>query len=200
MRGWTGAELPASSDEVLYPFSGPDLVNMTTLLPGRPAYTMLSLEPVGGIPDLAGFSEEDFDRFFAMLQQSLTSILKWDFFQTKDLREDLTVPGLEGALPILLFFAARDGQEVMGVDHVFVGPDGAVEEIAAAPGPAPSPSQTGSVPGVRLSLRQRGAQDVSRLFYFAADLGGYGMEQKRFFFDWLAKRGPSRATSRRPRT
>jgi len=190
MRGWTASELAPRSDAdraALYPFSGPDLVNLTTLLPGRPAYVMLSLEPVGSLPDFPGFSAEDFDRFFARLQQSLHSLLKWDFFQTKDLRQDLTVPGLEGALPLLLFFAARDGLEVVDVRYLFVGPDGALREVPAAPGAAPRGE---GVPGVRLALRRGADGPVSTLDYFAVDLGGYSLEQRQEFFSWLAARGP----------
>jgi hypothetical protein len=190
MRGWTVRELSPRSDadrKVLYPFSGPDLINMTTLLPDRPGYVMLSLEPVGSLPDLESFSVPDFDRFFAMLQQSLSSALKWDFFQTKQLRKDLSVPGLKGALPLLLFFAARDGQEVVDVRYLFVGSDGVLEEIPASSGPPPSRD---GVPGVRLSLRSPGAEGVVDVCYFAVDLGSYSVEQKRAFFSWVAGRGP----------
>jgi hypothetical protein len=190
MSSWTARELGPRSDlgrQVLYPFSGPDLINMTTLLPDRPGYVMLSLEPPGSIPDLEGFDGPDFDRFFAMLQQSLSSALKWDFFQTKELREDLSVPGLEGVLPLLLFFAARNGQEVVDVRYIFVGSDGAVKEIPANAGPAPGHE---GVPGVRLSLRRRGADTVADLLYFAVDLGSYSVDQKRAFFSWVAARGP----------
>jgi hypothetical protein len=190
MSSWSVRELGPRSDagrEVLYPFSGPDLINMTTLIPGRPGYVMLSLEPVGSIPDLEGFDVPDFDRFFAMLQQSLSSALKWDFFQTKELREDLSVPGLEGVLPLLLFFAARDGQEVMDVRYPVVGPDGALEEIPATTGPPPSHD---GVPGVRLSLRRGGTEAVVDLCYFAVDLGSYSVDQNRAFFSWVAGRGP----------
>lgn len=190
MRGWTARELGPRSDagrEVLYPFSGPDLINVTTLFPGRPGYVLLSLEPVGGLPDLAGFSAPDFDRFFAMLEQSLSSALEWDFFQTKELRQDLSVPGLEGVLPLLLFFAARDGQQVVDVRFLFVGADGALEEIPAGSGPPP---ERAGVPGVRLSLREPGAEAVVDFCYFAVDLGSYSVEQKRGFFSWVAARGP----------
>jgi hypothetical protein len=190
MSSWSVRELDPRSDagrEVLYPFSGPDLINMTTLLPDRPGYVMLSLEPVGSIPDLEGFRAPDFDRFFETLQQSLSSALKWDFFQTKELRKDLSVPGLEGVLPLLLFFAARDGQEIVDVRYVFVGPEGALEETPATTGPPPSHD---GVPGVRLSLRRGDAEAVVDLYYFAVDLGSYSVDQKRGFFSWVAGRGP----------
>lgn len=190
MRSWAAGELGPRSDagrQVLYPFSGPDLINMTTLFPDRPGYVMLSLEPVGSIPDLEGFGVPEFDLFFAMLRQSLTSALKWDFFQTEELRKDLAVPGLEGVLPLLLFFAARDGQQVVDVRYLFVGSDGALEEIPATIGPPPSRD---GVPGVRLSLRRGGSEAVVDLCYFAVDLGSHSVEQKRSFFSWVARHGP----------
>lgn len=190
MRAWSARELssrPGADREVLYPFSGPDLVNAVTILPGRKAYLLLSLEPVGMLPDLAGFDEAAFDAFLAGMQKSLTSALKWDFFQTRELREDLTVPGLEGALPLLLFFAARSGQLVLDVHFLFVAPDGTLARVPARPGQAPDGR---GIRGVRIALRGPDGEGVRNVDYFSVDLSSHSLETRRGFFSFVTQRGP----------
>lgn len=190
MRRWAARELPPQPgrpQQVLYPFSGPDLVNVTTSLPGRRGAILLSLEPVGEIPDFQGFDEASFDAFFAGLEQALASTLAWNFFQTRQLRRDLTAPGLRGVLPVLLFFAARDGQRVLDVRYLFVSPDAALEERPALPGPAPAGT---GVPGVRLLLKANGDAEPFELDYFCIDLSSASLDQHRGFFASIARRGP----------
>lgn len=190
MRGWAARELAAGAGvpaHVLYPFSGPDLVNPLTILPDRPSYTLLSLEPVGALPDLARLDEASLDAFLAGMQQALSSALRWDFFQTKQLRKDLDAPGLRGVLPLLLFFAARDGQQLLDVRYLFVAADGSLDEIPAAAGAAPTRP---GVPGVGLVLRRPGSAAPHEVRYFAVDLGGESLRRKQAFFASLARSAP----------
>jgi hypothetical protein len=188
MRAWSARKLAGDPGrEVFYPFSGPDLVNPMTILRDRKAYVLLSLEPVGLLPDFAAFDEPSFDAFFAGMRQSLSSALKWDFFQTKELRRDLAVPGLEGVLPLLLFFAARDGQQVLGVQYLFVRPDGTLHEVAARPGEAPAGE---GVPGVRITLRSPGSEAVRFVDYFSVDLSSHSLDTRQGFFSFVSRRGP----------
>jgi hypothetical protein len=190
MRRWTAEELAprtGGGHPVFYPFSGPDLINPMTILPGRADTFLLSLEPVGRIPDLTRYDEAAFDAFFAGMQESLSSMLAWDFFQTRELREDLTVQGLDGVLPLLLFFAARDGMEVRAVHHVFAGPDGALREV---PSPVGAPPEGEGIPGVRLTLGRPGSDAVRRLHYFQVDLSDHSLQVNAGFFDALSARGP----------
>jgi hypothetical protein len=190
MRSWAAAELRPRSprdEAVLYPFSGPDAINMVTLLGGRDRYLMLSLEPVGEIPDFASLSPAEFDAFFAGLRNSLSSMLKWDFFQTKELRADLTAPGLRGVLPLLLFFSARDGREVRSVRYVDVSPDGTVEEHAAIAGETPVAKW---VPGVCIGLTGREAGAGSDLCFYSIDLSSHSLGLRQGFFGFVRERGP----------
>jgi hypothetical protein len=190
MRSWGAAELGRRAphdDAVLYPFSGPDAINMMTLLGGRDRYLMLSLEPVGELPDFAHLAPEEFDAFFAGLRKSLSSMLKWDFFQTKELRADLTAPGLRGVLPLLLFFSARDGREVRAVRYLDVRSDGTVEELAAIAGETPTAQ---GVPGVCIELGGRSAEAGSELCYFGVDLGAHSLGIRSSFFDFVLQSGP----------
>lgn len=190
MRAWSAREPGLRADpagEVLYPFSGPDLVNATAILPGRRGYLLLSLEPVGVLPDFDAFDETSFDAFFAGMRESLSSLLAWDFFQTRQLRRDLTAPGLDGVLPLLLFFAARSGQQVLAVEHLCVARDGALARAPVVPGSA---ARCQGVPGVRLSLRASGDGAAFDVDYFHVDLGIHSLETRPGFFAYAARRGP----------
>lgn len=190
MRAWAlrepGVE-PDPAGEVLYPFSGPDLVNATTILPGRKGYVLLSLEPVGVLPDLAGFDAATFDAFLDGMKESLASLLAWNFFQTRHLRRDLGRPGLEGVLPVLLFFSARGGYQVLAVEHLLVASDGSLSRVSARPGQAPRGE---GVPGVRLRLRAPGGGDAFDVDYFHVDLSSHSIDTRPGFFAYVARRGP----------
>jgi hypothetical protein len=190
MREWAARELPAGAGapaHALYPFSGPDLINPLTILPNRRSYTLLSLEPVGEIPDVERLDAASLDAFLAGMEQALSSALRWDFFQTRELRRDLDAPGLRGVLPLLLFFAARDGQQVLDVRLLSVADDGTLEETPARPGVA---STGPGVPGVRLVLRRPGSETSHEVRYFAVDLGGESLRRRPAFFSRIARDAP----------
>ena len=80
MRQWVADELgQADCPTVFYPFSGPDFVNMHTLFPQARTYLMVSLEPVGEIPDLAYGGAR---YFYPGLERSLYDLLQMSFFIT----------------------------------------------------------------------------------------------------------------------
>jgi hypothetical protein len=192
MRAWSHAELDgrvAAEVDVLYPFSGPDAIHPLAIFPGRARYWMLSLEPVGSVPDLATLDPEVLEAFLAGVRSSLGSLLRWSFFRTRSLRADLRVPGLEGVLPLLVLFAARDGCELRDVHYLIAGEDGTFEEFAARPGGEP-PTATGArVPGVRVRLRRPDGAE-SEILYFAVDLGSESLRIRRAFFERLTAHGP----------
>ncbi len=132
MRQWVSGELAqADCTAVFYPFSGPDFVNMHTLFPQARTYLMVSLEPVGEIPDL---SYRNGSAFYTGLQRSLCDLLQMSFFITPKLRATLGRGEISGALPVLLFFLAREGMRVEDVKYWVMKPGGSIEETPGGRG------------------------------------------------------------------
>jgi hypothetical protein len=180
MRQWASQELsPANTATVFYPFSGPDFVNMYTLFPHAKTYLMIALESVGRIPD---FSATDKGHFFARLERSLADLLQLNFFITDKLNDSLGKPELQGILPILLFFLAREKTQVLDVRYWLMKPDGTIEESPAA---GPRVLGRGDVAGVRIDFVRGGSQENQTLYYFRINLRNDSLQRHEKFVAFL---------------
>jgi len=184
MRGWAAKELSsASGATVLYPFSGPDFVNVFALFPHARTYLLIALEPVGNLPDFSTLNEQN---FFASLQRSLYDLLQLDFFLTNTMRSSLGKSELKGTLPVLLFFLAREQARVLEVQYWAMQPDGSIAESAAA-GPGDSPT---GIPGVRIVFKRPGEAGAQTLYYFQFNLRNDSLARNQPFVSFLKSFGP----------
>jgi hypothetical protein len=120
---WAQAELPTehtSTRNVLYPFSGPDFMTVHTLFPNATTYVLFGLEPEGRPVDIRGFTNDQVNTNLTNLRVALDDILLSTFFKTNDMRVDFQRYELKGALPILLAFISRRGNQVLSVRRVKV--------------------------------------------------------------------------------
>jgi hypothetical protein len=185
MRQWASQELsPANTATVFYPFSGPDFINMFTLFPHAKTYLMIALESVGRIPD---FSTTDKSHFFAHLERSLADLLQLNFFITDKLNNSLGKPGLQGILPILLFFLAREKTQVLDVRDWLMKPDGTIEESPAA---GPRVLGREDIAGVRIDFVRGGSQENQTLYYFRVNLRNDSLQRHEKFVSFLKGFGP----------
>jgi hypothetical protein len=184
MREWASKELAtARTAAVLYPFSGPDLVNVYTLFPQAKTYLMVALEPVGEIPDFAAIDPPD---YFASLQRSLYEYLFIDYFVTARMETQIGQSELRGVLPLLLFFLAREQAQVLDVRYWLMKPDGAIEES-----PAAGPGNSGpGIPGVRIVFKSAGSAEKQTLYYFRFNLQNNSFARNQPFVSFLKSFGP----------
>jgi hypothetical protein len=185
MRQWASQELsPAHTATVFYPFSGPDFVNMYTLFPNAKTYLMIALESVGRIPD---FSTTDKSHFFAHLERSLADLLQLNFFITDKLNISLGKPELQGILPILLFFLAREKTQVLDVRYWLMKSDGTIQESPVAGQRVFGP---GDIAGVRIDFVRGGSQGNQTLYYFRVNLRNDSLKRHEKFVSFLKGFGP----------
>ena len=184
MREWAAKELgAASAATVFYPFSGPDFVNVFVLFPRAKTYLLIALEPVGELPD---FSARPGQNFFASLQRSLADLLQLDFFKTNQMRSSLGKGELKGALPVLMFFLAREQARVLDVQYWVMQPDGTIAESPAL-GPRDRPT---GIPGVRIVFASPGEPGNQTLYYFQFNLANNSLERNQQFVSFLKSFGP----------
>jgi hypothetical protein len=146
---------------------------------------MLSLEPVGDLPDIAAGEGSN---FFPRLQRSLYDLLQLTFFITPKLEASLGNKELSGVLPVLLFFMAREGLTVEDAKYWVMKADGAIEESAASP--APLKCAPGEVPGLRLVFKRPGASEPQTLFYFRFNIANENFDKNKPFIAFLEKFAP----------
>src|SRR5947208_6552219 len=165
IRQWMQANAPQyhrSNDTVFYMFSGPDFLYASIFFPLSSNYVLAGLEPIGNVPDLAQVPPEMLRADLISLRNSMNSILRFQYFITKEMRTDLGRGNVSGTLPILYVFLARLGYTIVDVTHVS------------------SPAE-----GVKITFG--GGEQPQTLCYFKTDLAGGGNSA---FLRWCAARGP----------
>jgi hypothetical protein len=164
IRQWMLANAPEfhrSTDNAYYMFSGPDFLYASIFFPNANTYVLAGLEPVGNVPNIMALPADAFANDLVALRNSTNSILRFQYFITKDMRADLGRGNIGGTLPILYVFLARLGYTIDEVTYVT------------------SPAQ-----GVKITFS--GGEQPQTLYYFKTDLSG----GNNAFLRWCAARGP----------
>ncbi len=193
MREWASGELaqPMSSGlTVFYPFSGPDFTNPYTLFPSAGTYILMALEPIGGVPDFQAMSREDFDSFFTEIRKSLHDFLSIDYFISAHMHTAMDSKALNGVLPFLLCFMAREKTRILDIEYWFMAPDGTIREVPGSESGKPAPA--GAIPGVRILFESAGypGNKPQTLYYFQMNLYDSTFRRNSHFIAFLRNFGP----------
>ncbi len=153
-----------SRDPMFYMFAGPDFLYANIFFPYARTYILAGLEPVGQIPDLLTLPPAQLEAELAALRGSMSSILRFQYFITKDMRAGLGRGQISGTVPILYIFLARLGYYVINAT------------------PVTSPAE-----GVQIIFQDPTRKEPQTLYYFKTDLSGNGQSA---FLKWCAEKGP----------
>jgi hypothetical protein len=183
MRTWTGSalgDLRGKTSTVFYPFSGPDALYVDTLFPDSKILLMAGLEPVGTIPDLAKIQKDgNLGPYLTGVQTSLFTILAASFFKTKDMKTDFSNQLVDGLMPDIAVFLARNGYDIGSLQYVSLGSDGVVHA-----------HEKSGATGVQITYFKGDRDDMQVLFYFQADLGNDGLHSNPGFTKLMHRLGP----------
>lgn len=174
-RAWSSkfVKSSSSSEPCYYMFSGPDILYARMIFPNASRYVLCGIEPVGNVPDISQASGANADAALGAIRRSLSNVLRFSYFITKDMKVDLGGSNLTGTLPILYFFLARMGCDITSVEYVSLASSGVLGK--------------GGVPGVKITFR--GGRGSQTCYYFRGDLsnGGSGTAVMNF----CRKMGPN---------
>jgi hypothetical protein len=164
IRSWRRGALGgigAANHSVFYPFSGPDILHAYSFFPNADDYYLCGLEPVGALPDMRSLTPGQLSLALSGLRTTVSTALDFSYFITLDMREDLQRTPLQGALPVMLAFLARNDHRVISIANVSLGADGVITE--------------GGGNGVRIRCAAPG-HTARNVYYFRSDLsdGGNG--------------------------
>ncbi len=185
MDKWAATELDTvrqATNTLFYPFSGPDFLNAYTLFPTASTYVMFGLEPVGSVPSRANLANP---AILPAVKKSLWSVLNFSFFRTNDMAVDLKSVNLDGAVPLIMLFAARTGNHVLAVHPVQLDAQGQLHEVSdttRAPG-------SKAIPGAELKLQAADGSEKT-IYYFSADLSDYKLASKDAPLKYVRSLGP----------
>ncbi len=120
---------------MFYMFSGPDFLYADAFYSKASTYVLSALEPVGSVPDLTRLPRGGIGAALHNVERSLSSILSFSFFITKQMKTDLQAGQLSGTLPILYVFLARSGKTIRDVSPIALDDKGAAYFANENPGP-----------------------------------------------------------------
>jgi hypothetical protein len=185
MNKWAATELDSvrqNSPTLFYPFSGPDFLNAFTLFPDSRTYVMIGLEPVGSIPTPANLANPI---LLKAVKKSLWSVLNFSFFRTNDMAIDLKSVNLDGAVPLIMLFAARTGNHLQSVRPVQLDAQGQLHEVTDTTRAVGSKA----IPGAELKLQTADGTEKT-IYYFSADLSDYKLATKDAPLRYVRTLGP----------
>ena len=161
-RAWAGTFLGrahSSSAPMFYMFSGPDFLYANTIFPHAGTYVLCGTEPIGSIPDVTRLEHGAIDPALANLRRTLSTVLRFSYFITRDMRVDLADQRLGGTLPVFYFFLARLGRTIESTDFINLDSSGQLGR--------------GRTPGVKITF-SGGGFGRQTLYYFKSDLSNRG--------------------------
>jgi hypothetical protein len=174
------APLTAGSKVCLYYFSGPDFLYADAFYPDCTTYVLAGLEPIETIPDLRVMSAGALAGTLENIESSLTALLNFSFFWTKDMHVDFQKGQVKGPLPIIFVFLARTGKQLQQVEYVSLDRDG---HLLSGNG--------GSVHGVKVSFSDTNGSVQKTLYYFTTDLSDDGLKHNPNLLKFSETLGPA---------
>ena len=117
---WKEHAVKNPENNVLYPFSGPDIMNVLAFFPNANSYTMFGLEAVGEIPAPQKMSAQQIDAGLSAIRHSINSITNTNFFHTNNMAKDLKNTSLNGITGLLMVFLTKTGYTVIDARKVTI--------------------------------------------------------------------------------
>jgi hypothetical protein len=127
MADWRNRELKAATgacSTLMYPFSGPDILNAWLLFPDCERYVLFGLEQTGSLPALDQLSPERLARLLDETRHALNDLLARNYFITRHMLADTASEELKGTLPLMAVFLVRTNAQLVSARELEIGEDG----------------------------------------------------------------------------
>jgi hypothetical protein len=191
MEQWRAHEVrtrEAQNKTLLYPFSGPDFLNVYTLAPDHARYIFFSLERPGALPDLQSLSVKEFAQLLRDTRSALRDIFERNYFITDYMTKQLATPQIKGTVPVIATMMA-----LMHLDIVKIEPVDLFPELTGAyqkPG-AHRPRKL--LRGARIEFVDPKRGHPQQLYYFSLDASDKALEFYPDFIEWVGRNRPATA-------
>jgi len=173
IRTWRDKQLASLNAEegnnLFYPFSGPDFLNVYTLFPNCDNYLMFGLEEPGNLVDLRKMPPN----YLSTLRNSLGYTFERNYFITSDMGK---LWG-KGVLPLVNIFMARTGNKIVKIERFYLEKDGTPvnfpledEKAVAAKGKP--------IVGITIEFMNEKRSKPQRIYYVGTDVADEKMKAK----------------------
>jgi hypothetical protein len=177
---WRDANVPGRCPgTVMYPFSGPDVLNALAFFPGSGHFIMIGLEPPGNVPDPLHYKGGDVYAGLWRIKYALRTILKLNLFRTNEMMTDFVSEACSNTTGIMMFFLARYGYHILDIRRIYIGDSG-------MPVYDPPKSEMKITRGVEFIFRKNPDSPVQTACYISADLSDRSLSLLRGFSSFLS--------------
>lgn len=170
---------------LFYPFSGPDILHAQTFFPEADKYVMIGLEPVGSLPEFKKEETDSLDTYFSKVNTSLNAILKFSFFRTQSMKNDLKNEEVDGTLHLLFLFLKRTGNQFCSTKPVTVDSLGNVKYVKSFVDLKKLKTNTRGVEIKFVDVHQQ----PKTLYYFSLNAADGGLKFNKGFTAYLKNMG-----------
>ena len=170
---------------LFYPFSGPDILHAQTFFPEADKYVMIGLEPIGSFPVFNQKEKDSLSTYFSKINTSLNAILKFSFFRTQSMSEDLRNKEVDGTLHLLVLFLKRTGNTLCSAKPVTVDSLGSIKYIHSFYDLKKLKTNTRGVEIIFADINQH----PKTLYYFSLNASDGGLKSNKGFVTYLKNMG-----------
>ena len=170
---------------LFYPFSGPDILHAQTFFPEADKYVMIGLEPVGSLPAFKKEETDSLESYFQKVNVSLNTILKFSFFRTQSMKNDLKNEEVDGTLHLLFLFLKRTGNHFSSAKPITVDSTGNIVFVNSFEALKMLKTNTR---GVEIKFNDVNNQPKT-LCYFSLNAADGGLKSNRGFMAYLKAMG-----------
>ncbi len=170
---------------LFYPFSGPDILHAQTFFPEADKYVMIGLEPVGSLPQFKKEETDSLDSYFQKVNTSLNAILKFSFFRTQSMKQDLKNEEVDGTLHLLFLFLKRTGNQLCSAKPVTVDSSGTVQFVKSFEALKKLKTNTRGVEIQFIDIHNQ----LKTLYYFSLNAADGGLKSNKGFMTYLKNMG-----------
>jgi len=192
METWRAQELriPGTQNRtMIYPFSGPDFLNVYALLPNYPLYIFFSLERPGAMPDLESVTPAQFVKLLQDVRSAFRDIFERNYFITDYMNKQLTTPWIRGTVPVMATMMALLQMRIVRIEPIDLFPD--LTRAYDAPDLTKRPHRI--MRSVRMDFVGPNGGTPQQLYYIAVDATDKQLEFYPGFIDWVAQHRPATA-------
>ncbi len=171
IRSWSSSHLSGERvDTVLYPFSGPDILNALALFPQADSYILFGMENPGVFTDPRSLKGAEAIQGLWRLRDSLGQILNHNFFHTNIMKQNVGTDAYNMVNSIMQFFIVRSGYDVNRIRSVTVSEEGAVVDAHEGITAQKGGDQLKSPRAIEIWFSRPGENRIKKLLYVQVNL------------------------------
>jgi hypothetical protein len=181
---WRAAHIKgADSGLLMYPFSGPDILNALAFFPGVDEFVMIGLELPGRIPDPLHYAGPGIYTELWKINNALRTILQLNLFRTIEMMADFRADSFSNITGIMMFFLARYEYQILDIRNIFIDTGGSIRYVMPKAGEK-------EAEGVEFTFRKKAGSPIQVARFFSVDLSDGSLSRLRGFSSFLSgKRG-----------